>query len=843
MKIVHAPPEPQHEPEVDVENTSDSEMPPTRYLTPEPTYTSITVPQTPRRHSPGATFEHFTPSRHPVLSTPIHRANSEAPAASSPLSILETPQKPCGPGRPRTDNPVCNPHGIREFKKTDVEWLAMQAAKKQNEKARNEVDKAHNIWNSITQSTDDGGFGFKSMKQFFDSIFGTGTSDTTKAKITRFFDRYGAEVAEKIFKRSDKAFDKFLECPLWQERLRKEGQAIQDLLTWAPRTKINDLLKEFTMEKIEEDLRSEAPTLWSILTNISEKGTEARWNKEMVFTTICAMITMVRSQKANNFQLIIGLFLLGSGASKCETNVFAHARLSVSYTTVIEHINTLSEENLVIIRRVIEEFMCSLCWDNVNFAFRVESQCLNSKDHFDSGTTATLIVVHNPFTGLNTAPGDLPLSMNLEHTTSRIPISISPRSLLPSHDDLLTLEKCLLWQLKQAALEHKPEFHHLKPHFPSLPPDVHTEQIALHKTEQYPLSAMHEDKSSLDGTINVYNQLMRTLRMDDTKMNKHGILFVHGDLLTCTIVDKIQAARCNATAILASLMEIILCFGLFHCKMAGGLAVYGGKATSFRKPMTAGWQAKKATPWHQSHDLISILLPAHILDGFRIYCEADDFSKWAKSATIEQFDAVALRVFNNLFTSAAYHQVRKKVDVDTILYNSILYNRDTLLYWLLVKSIKAGNIGCVVLVLRVWMVMMHTPKTMPCYADAIFKTLEHLEQYPETVRKFFLHNWLVNLTGKPNGFKEVDLLQEHQNFWLKAVYNTKGVNRSWEWLSMISMCIYSLRETLKMIQQTFNIPMYGTRCTIPDMSKEIEKICDALKSEKVQEYVPQRPAN
>jgi hypothetical protein len=36
-------------------------------------------------------------------------------------------------------------------------------------------------------------------------------------------------------------------------------------------------------------------------------------------------------------------------------------------------------------------------------------------------------------------------------------------------------------------------------------------------------------------------------------------------------------------------------------------------------------------------------------------------------------------------------------------------------------------------------------------------------------RRFFLHNWLVNLTGRPNGFKEIDLLQEHQNFWAKVV--------------------------------------------------------------------------
>jgi hypothetical protein len=32
----------------------------------------------------------------------------------------------------------------------------------------------------------------------------------------------------------------------------------------------------------------------------------------------------------------------------------------------------------------------------------------------------------------------------------------------------------------------------------------------------------------------------------------------------------------------------------------------------------------------------------------------------------------------------------------------------------------------------------------------------------------FLKNWLANLSGKANGFKEMDLLQEHQNFWAKV---------------------------------------------------------------------------
>jgi len=32
----------------------------------------------------------------------------------------------------------------------------------------------------------------------------------------------------------------------------------------------------------------------------------------------------------------------------------------------------------------------------------------------------------------------------------------------------------------------------------------------------------------------------------------------------------------------------------------------------------------------------------------------------------------------------------------------------------------------------------------------------------------WLNNWLANLSGRINGFKEMDLLQEHQNFWAKV---------------------------------------------------------------------------
>ncbi|KAF8824700.1 hypothetical protein HHX47_DHR7000515 [Lentinula edodes] len=571
------------------------------------------------------------------------------------------------------------------------------------------------------------------------------------------------------------------------------------------------------------------------------------------------MLSLVRSQKANNFQVIMGFFLLGSGAGKREIAVLAQAGLSVSPSAINQHVKELSRENIAIVQEVIQSFLCSLVWDNLNFAFHIDSQRLGSKDHFDSGTTVTVVVQHDPDTGLPAKHGTLSFDMKPPRTSTHQIISNQSLLLLPSPDDIKALELCEIWQLTQLALEHEPQLAHLKDCFSPCPT---VEQIALHVTKQYPAPAMHEDESSLDGTIRVYLKILRDLGVSDNDIQKLGLFFTDGDLLTDSLVDKVESGRRNSaeTEILESLRAVIRRFGLFHAKMAGARMVineHWGKPNSpwpgslwwehtnllRRKPISAGWQSKKAAPWKPTHELIQISLAGHILDAFRLHCSNSNFNHWASQATLDDLNAVSKKVYANLFSSAGYEKQREMDQPDTVLMNNILYNRDALRYWLLVKSIKAGDIGRVVLVLRIWMLMMRTPKTMPRYANAIFETLGRLQQYPERLRKMFLHNWLVNLTGRANGFKEVDLLQEHTNFWIKTVYGAKGVNRNWEWLTMISVCIYSLREALRTVQKTFDIPIYGTQHTTPNMEKEVQLIAEKLKEEKIQEYVLDRPAN
>ncbi|KAF4590211.1 hypothetical protein EYR40_009391 [Pleurotus pulmonarius] len=107
----------------------------------------------------------------------------------------------------------------------------------------------------------------------------------------------------------------------------------------------------------------------------------------------------------------------------------------------------------------------------------------------------------------------------------------------------------------------------------------------------------------------------------------------------------------------------------------------------------------------------------------------------------------------------------------------------------------------------------------------------------------FVKNWLANLSGRADGFKEMDLLQEHQNFWAKIIYNARGPNRSWTWLAMVSVSIFALREVIRQVQDSYKIPYNSLAHTSPDTSTDIKDICEYLEKSTLQTYTPERPFN
>lgn len=246
--------------------------------------------------------------------------------------------------------------------------------------------------------------------------------------------------------------------------------------------------------------------------------------------------------------------------------------------------------------------------------------------------------------------------------------------------------------------------------------------------------------------------------------------------------------------------------GLFHVKIAADRMVaneFWGVANSKapwslwkvnallgRKAISAGWKAKSLPPFRPTWELIlKLSLPANILDGFRIFCPFDSVEEWVTNLQdYADLSKVVAEVHTKLCSARAVAEDRKLPDDkrDIPFENIRLFNRDALILRVLKYAIKRGDIGSVLNVLAHWMVMFRGTGKMPKYADALFHLLATLKRHDPRlryvvyssllptlliifcIRHAFLMNWLANLSGKADGFKEMDLLQEHQNFWAKV---------------------------------------------------------------------------
>nr|GAT50185.1 predicted protein [Mycena chlorophos] len=512
---------------------------------------------------------------------------------------------------------------------------------------------------------------------------------------------------------------------------------------------------------------------------------DSRKEYRVVLATILSMLCYSQNEKASSMRLTMSIFLLASSASRALFDVLHHAGICMSYTTTVEKAGQMGQEPLQTILKIVKTSVILIVWDNINLAFKVGQQRADAKDHFDNGTTASMLKAYG------VKPGDLPLKLLTPPTKSTPNLKFNLREdYLPSPATSAALQEAHLWHLVDILVEHYPT---LRERFKTLlkPPPTDF-AIPVHKTEQFPLPAMHIDESTIDGTMQVLDQILKTLGLDTAEaLKKHGIILGAGDLLSLELLLKASGSHRESKDMTENFgMFMKGQLGLFHTKMAGfrcvanehwGIPNHSSPWSLWRmntllgrKPITAGWTAKKLPPFRPITELIlDITLPANVLDGFRIHCGRYSLDDWVSDVrSFDDVTRVAAEVYRNLFSAREVSRFRScsGVQRDIPHENIILFNRDALTMRVLRTAVRAGHIGTVVTVLHHWMVMFRGTGKMPKYANALFHVLVDLKTMDPKLRRAFLLNWLVNLSGHPNGFKELDLLQEHQNFWLKVCF-------------------------------------------------------------------------
>ncbi|KAI0661524.1 hypothetical protein C8Q70DRAFT_903404, partial [Cubamyces menziesii] len=515
-------------------------------------------------------------------------------------------------------------------------------------------------------------------------------------------------------------------------------------------------------------------------------------------------------------------------------------------------------------------------YDNINMMFKVAEQVLGRKDSQQNGTCATA------FKLFEASPEDMKTADLLGSFVDAPSLSLDDIILTREENDALTAR--LTHTILRIIVNYGGDkFARFRTDIVSSTPAT-LDKIPVHETEIFPLPAMHIDESSTTGNADVLSEIFSEVGLDmDSTDFTSTIKITAGDQLSISRIRSLVANRAGHDSFGRSFLWAVCMPGLFHYKMAATHAVleshFGSSATydpgslAFhntrldRKPLVLS----SLPAFRTCRDLIFVSLYARVLHCLQRVSNCDDLAEYAENVTFDELQTHAQAIIDQFATPARAEEQRRQRNTerrkhyrdadadantgthdpssassppppktgDMVFENAVLFLRDALVLREFNDAIKAGDSGRVVTVLKLWALAFRGSGRLK-YAYELLHLIHNLTHvWPEPLRKIILKNWLVNPTGKEDSWVEVDLMQEHLNFWTKNVYQAHGSNASWEWLQTISPCINILRRLATQINQDLG-SRQGSKHTTPDLDFDIHELMDSLAHHRVYDIEPGR---
>ncbi|KAJ7863876.1 hypothetical protein B0H13DRAFT_2069951, partial [Mycena leptocephala] len=452
-------------------------------------------------------------------------------------------------------------------------------------------------------------------------------------------------------------------------------------------------------------------------------------------------------------------------------------------------------------RAIAATGLFAVVYDNINMMVRVAEQILGRKNAQENGTCATLIPLHDA------KPDDL-LTSTLDASILDAP-PLRIEHLMLTDEEAEFHEKNMVHTILRIIVRHGGDgLKKWQKDLDAMQP-TSSETIRVHKTPIHPLPTMEIDENSITGNIEVVDAINKSLGLsaDDPEYVKY-VKIIAGDQLTIARQRSILTVRLGHESGPHAWRHIVLMPGLFHAKIAD---CHGLLETHFGKP-NAGTRSPGSLGFHNT-----------VLDRLPI-----TLTSYPHSAPADSLDAYASSI--NSWTT---------IKGDMVFENAILFMRDALLTREFTDAIKAGDSGRVVNILRLW-AFSYRGSGRSKYAHEMLHLLHNLIcVWTKELRHVVLQNWLLNPTGKPNSFVEIDLVQEHLNFWIKKIYKADGDGHSWDWLAMISPCVDILRTLATRIHTDLGARQ-GSKHTIPNLGEDIAALMDSLDEHDVYTQQPGR---
>ncbi|KAH9011519.1 hypothetical protein EDB83DRAFT_2580346, partial [Lactarius deliciosus] len=239
----------------------------------------------------------------------------------------------------------------------------------------------------------------------------------------------------------------------------------------------------------------------------------------VIKTVVCASIILKSANKNCNYlQSIMGVFVHSANVPQRVIEVLAHAGLSISIKSIQRAVKSMSNDSALRIKESLRTLKVAIAYDNFDINFKTSEPTLTHQSSFVSATSATAIPL--------ACVEDIEVLRCSEELWKKDPRNPSPLATPVVFDDfdlvkyhltdrynqpspgrdISPQQEAFAWHVREILVNHGQYFGNLSKRLGTIDSIL---AIPLTKTEQIPMRSMKIKQSSVDGNIEVMDNLLQ----------------------------------------------------------------------------------------------------------------------------------------------------------------------------------------------------------------------------------------------------------------------------------------------------------------------------------------------
>ncbi|KAL1699110.1 hypothetical protein EV121DRAFT_216903 [Schizophyllum commune] len=650
--------------------------------------------------------------------------------------------------------------------------------------------------------------------------------------------------------------------------LTEELAVVSKNILWSPpdRELSAKELTSISFGELIPRVQKDAPLTWDLLRGLAYSRRQelhnSTKNPDKIVLTILSMLCYTRNKNCGRFQKAMSIYVKFKGLSAKAFDALHACGLVMSHKWTGNAVDKISKRAMDEVTSLMKNNQNAwlISYDNVQLPFRVYSQRLDNSTQFGNGTAGTIYFKRNssPLGPETNKALKLGRAAGLRNPLRPEEISELENAAAPR------VRTQAIWEILRFLIE-APEFSwstyrdRKDPAVQRPPPTRALPHGLENATVQRMLGTVNIAEASYEDNERLIAEWLRQLGLageeNKKKIGLEQVLFWIGDQLTVERLRGLYRFRAEEFNSYDRLDWLVPIFGWLHLMMAFANSLHKqylgttrgyGLARVFvvlNRPGLGRVQTKGIF-YHNLSEAIHHVTEAHLRIDWKEVTGVADLAE-LRTRSASQLLQYATEIHDRCASGMAL------VDLDELpehlqddqLRQVYMWNRDALRFVVLGEALKRGDVGTMEDMLP-FLAYRFDGGNNNKYCGEVLELMQGLyKEWPPAVAEFVRqHCWLVNMSGRADGFCPVDQAQEHNIKDIKVTYRSEGPSIDWDFLKKLHPAVPVIRELSKHMEEEFETLTRGLRHTIPKRDADVKALQEMYETAHLHESHPGRTA-